>query len=71
MKSIAANRIWEELKNDNEFWTQVDKVFSICQVKETKFLALKILEEHIKTKWGLINMDSKATIKLFVVNLML
>ncbi|CAD8058197.1 unnamed protein product [Paramecium primaurelia] len=67
----ACNKIWVDLQNDQFFWTMTDQVILLCKQNQTKFLALKVLEEQIKTKWNLIREESRQGLKGFILKQLL
>ncbi|CAD8074453.1 unnamed protein product [Paramecium sonneborni] len=67
----ACNKIWVDLQNDQFFWTMTDQVILLCKQNQTKFLALKVLEEQIKSKWNLIREESRLGLKGFILKQLL
>ena len=43
-----ANEVWEVLKKDHYFWTNVDQVLQLCQLDETKCFMLVLLQDNVK-----------------------
>ena len=40
--------VWEILKKDFYFWTNIDQVLTLCQLDATKLFMLVLLEDNIK-----------------------
>ncbi|KAI9294610.1 exportin-1 [Neoconidiobolus thromboides FSU 785] len=54
-----------------EAWNLVDQILERCQLPQTKFIGLAILEKFIQTRWKSINPSQKEAIKKFAINLLL
>ena len=48
MQSREANEVWEVLKKDHYFWTNVDQVLQLCSLDHTKFFMLVLLQDNVK-----------------------
>jgi exportin-1 len=49
-----AQDILTRLKEHPDAWTRVDSILEYSQNQQTKFYALQILEEVIKTRWKIL-----------------
>lgn len=49
-----AQNVLTTLKEHPDAWTRVDSILEFSQNQQTKFYALQILEEVIKTRWKIL-----------------
>lgn len=66
-----AQDILTTLKEHPEAWTRVDSILEYSQNQQTKFYALQILEEVIKTRWKVLPRNQCEGIKKYVVSLII
>lgn len=66
-----AQDILTTLKEHPDAWTRVDSILEFSQNQQTKYYALQILEEVIKTRWKVIPRNQCEGIKKFVVGLII
>ncbi|EDW88521.1 exportin-1 [Drosophila yakuba] len=66
-----AQSILTTLKEHPEAWTRVDSILEYSQNQRTKFYALQILEEVIKTRWKVLPRNQCEGIKKYVVSLII
>lgn len=59
------------LKEHPDAWTRVDSILEFSQNQETKYFALQILEEVIKTRWKILPRNQCEGIKKYVVGLII
>lgn len=59
------------LKEHPDAWTRVDSILEFSQNQETKYYALQILEEVIKTRWKILPRNQCEGIKKYVVGLII
>ena len=50
-EQIEAQKVLTDLKEHPEAWTRVDAILEYSQNPQTKYFALQILENLIKTRW--------------------
>ena len=53
-KQRAAQEIMTTLKEHPDAWTRVDTILEFSQNQQTKYYALQILENVIKTRWKVL-----------------
>lgn len=66
-----AQDILTTLKEHPDAWTRVDSILEYSQNQQTKFYALQILEEVIKTRWKILPRNQCEGIKKYVVGLII
>ncbi|XP_055376671.1 exportin-1 [Condylostylus longicornis] len=66
-----AQEILTTLKEHPDAWTRVDSILEFSQNQQTKFYALQILEEVIKTRWKILPRNQCEGIKKYVVSLII
>uniref|UniRef100_A0A1A9URN0 Exportin-1 n=1 Tax=Glossina austeni TaxID=7395 RepID=A0A1A9URN0_GLOAU len=66
-----AQDILTTLKEHPDAWTRVDSILEFSQNQQTKFYALQILEEVIKTRWKILPRNQCEGIKKYVVGLII
>lgn len=66
-----AQDILTTLKEHPDAWTRVDSILEFSQNQQTKYYALQILEEVIKTRWKILPRNQCEGIKKFVVGLII
>lgn len=64
-KSTAEN-ILLQFKELPGSWTKIDSILKVSTSKQSKFIALQILEETVKSKWVLFNEEMKAGLRQYV-----
>lgn len=67
----VAQTLLTRLKEDPEAWTRVDAILQYSRNQETKYFALQILENLIKTRWNALPSNQTAGIKSFIVDLII
>lgn len=63
--------MWEDLKNEPDFWINTAIIMELSQFHYTKFLMLVCMEEAIKAKWLIQPNEQKEQIKNFIVNIVI
>lgn len=66
-----AQEVLTRYKEHPDAWTRVDSILEFSQNQNTKFYALQILEEAIKTRWKILPRLQCEGIKKFVVGLII
>lgn len=66
-----AQSVLTTLKEHPDAWTRVDSILEFSQNQQTKFYALQILEEVIKTRWKILPRNQCEGIKKYVVGLII
>lgn len=66
-----AQDILTTLKEHPDAWTRVDTILEFSQNQNTKYYALQILEEVIKTRWKILPRNQCEGIKKYVVGLII
>uniref|UniRef100_A0A2M4BBI0 Exportin-1 n=1 Tax=Anopheles marajoara TaxID=58244 RepID=A0A2M4BBI0_9DIPT len=66
-----AQTVLTTLKEHPDAWTRVDSILEYSQNQQTKFYALQILEEVIKTRWKILPRNQCEGIKKYVVGLII
>ncbi|KAL1462770.1 hypothetical protein WDU94_014579 [Cyamophila willieti] len=67
----AAQEVLTALKEHPDAWTRVDTILEYSQNQQTKFYALQILEEVIKTRWKALPREQCDGIKKYIVGLII
>jgi exportin-1 len=67
----AAQNILTTLKEHQEAWTRVDTILEFSNNQQTKYYALQILEQVIKTRWKALPRVQCDGIKKFIVALII
>lgn len=70
-QQMLAQKILTNFKEHPESWTRVDAILEFSKNKETKYYALQILENLIKTRWKALPDDQNESIKKFIVALII
>jgi exportin-1 len=63
-----AERALVRFKDDPSSWTLVDTILERAQNAQTKFFALQILEEMVKSRWKIVTPPQRTSVKNYVVN---
>lgn len=71
MDQRVAEKVLTQFKEHSEAWTRVDTILEFSKSKETKFYALQILENLIKTRWKVLPELQCENIKKFIVALII
>ena len=66
-----AQDILTQLKEHPDAWTRVDTILEFSSNQQTKYYALQILEEVIKTRWKILPRNQCEGIKKYVVGLII
>lgn len=66
-----AQDVLTTLKEHPDAWTRVDSILEFSQNQQTKYYALQILEEVIKTRWKILPRNQCEGIKKYVVGLII
>lgn len=66
-----SQEILTRLKEHPDAWTRVDSILEFSQNQQTKYYALQILEEVIKTRWKILPRNQCEGIKKYVVGLII
>ncbi|CAF0774350.1 unnamed protein product, partial [Brachionus calyciflorus] len=66
-----AGEILNTLKEHQDSWTRVDTILEFSQNQQTKYFALQILEQTIKTKWKALPRNQCDAIKKYIVGLII
>ncbi|XP_059618860.1 exportin-1 [Phlebotomus argentipes] len=66
-----AQDVLTTLKEHPDAWTRVDTILEYSQNQQTKYYALQILEEVIKTRWKILPRNQCEGIKKYVVGLII
>lgn len=66
-----AQDVLTTLKEHPDAWTRVDSILEFSQNQQTKYYALQILEEVIKTRWKILPRNQCEGIKKYVVSLII
>lgn len=66
-----AQQILTTFKEHPDAWTRVDAILEFSKNKETKYYALQILENLIKTRWKVLPEHQCESIKKFIVALII
>ncbi|KAI8826555.1 armadillo-type protein [Fimicolochytrium jonesii] len=63
----VANTVLEQFRQHPDAWKRVDAILERSQVLQSKYIALSILENLIKSMWKILPEDQRAGIKNFIV----
>ncbi|XP_014239035.1 exportin-1 isoform X1 [Trichogramma pretiosum] len=66
-----AQEVLTTLKEHPDAWTRVDTILEFSQNQQTKFYALQILEQVIKTRWKVLPRNQCEGIKKYIVGLII
>lgn len=66
-----AQNVLTTLKEHPDAWTRVDSILEYSKNQQTKYYALQILEEVIKTRWKILPRNQCEGIKKYVVGLII
>jgi exportin-1 len=64
-----AQRVLTQFQEHPDAWTRSDAILEYAQVRETKYLALSILEKLVQTRWKILPRDQALGIRHFIVSL--
>ncbi|XP_012281075.1 exportin-1 [Orussus abietinus] len=67
----AAQGVLTALKEHPDAWTRVDTILEYSQNQQTKYYALQILEQVIKTRWKVLPRNQCEGIKKYIVGLII
>ncbi|KAG9510172.1 Exportin-1 [Fragariocoptes setiger] len=67
----VAENLLTQFKEDPNAWTRVDAILQYSRNQETKYFALQILENLIKTRWNALPTNQTSGIKSFIVDLII
>lgn len=67
----VAQEVLTTLKEHPDAWTRVDTILEFSNNKETKYYALQILEQVIKTRWKVLPRNQCEGIKKYIVALII
>lgn len=67
----VAQNILTQLKENSDSWMKVDAILQYSKNQETKYFALQILENLIKTRWNALPQVQTAGIKTFIIDLII
>ena len=62
-QKLEAEQILLKFKNLNNSWTKVDFILKNSKSQQSRFIALQILEENVKTKWSIFDESIKGGIR--------
>lgn len=71
MHQKVAQSVLTQLKENPDSWMKVDAILQYSQNRETKYFALQILENLIKTRWNALPSVQTAGIKTFIIDLII
>jgi exportin-1 len=60
-----------QFKEHPQSWTRVDTILEYSQNPQTKYFALQILEDLIKSRWRILPKEQRDGIKNYIVNLVI
>ncbi|KAI9090074.1 CRM1 C terminal-domain-containing protein [Phlyctochytrium arcticum] len=66
-EQIAANNVLEQFRQHPDAWKRVDAILENSQVMQSKYIALSILENLIKSMWKVLPAEQRTGIKNFIV----
>lgn len=66
-----AQAVLTQLKEHPQAWLRVDTILEHSQSDNSRFFALQILEELIKTRWKILPPDQRQGMKNYLINLLL
>lgn len=67
----VAQNVLTQLKENPDAWMKVDAILQYSKNQETKYFALQILENLIKTRWNALPTVQTAGIKTFIIDLII
>ncbi|XP_058803182.1 exportin-1 [Phymastichus coffea] len=67
----VAQEVLTTLKEHPDAWTRVDTILEFSQNQQTKYYALQILEQVIKTRWKVLPRNQCEGIKKYIVGLII
>ncbi|XP_063982063.1 exportin-1 isoform X3 [Diachasmimorpha longicaudata] len=67
----VAQEVLTTLKEHPDAWTRVDTILEYSQNQQTKYYALQILEQVIKTRWKVLPRNQCEGIKKYIVGLII
>ncbi|XP_043256651.1 exportin-1 [Colletes gigas] len=67
----VAQEVLTTLKEHPSAWTRVDTILEYSQYQQTKYYALQILEQVIKTRWKVLPRNQCEGIKKYIVGLII
>lgn len=65
-EKAKAEKILMEFKNLSNSWTKVDCILKNSTSKQSKFIGLQILEENVKRKWSMFDVNVKNGIREYI-----
>jgi len=68
---VEIQKILVQFQNHPKSWTRVDAILEKSKVRQTKLLALNILESCVKFRWKILPPAQREGIKSYVVNLII
>jgi exportin-1 len=71
MQQKVAQTVLTQLKENPDSWMKVDAILQFSKNQETKYFALQILENLIKTRWNALPSVQTAGIKTFIIDLII
>lgn len=71
MQQKVAQTVLTQLKENPDSWMRVDAILQFSKNQETKYFALQILENLIKTRWNALPSVQTAGIKTFIIDLII
>ena len=71
MQQKVAQNVLTQLKENPNSWMKVDAILQYSKNQETKYFALQILENLIKTRWNALPAVQTAGIKTFIIDLII
>lgn len=71
MQQKVAQTVLTQLKENPDAWMKVDAILQYSKNQETKYFALQILENLIKTRWNALPGVQTAGIKTFIIDLII
>jgi exportin-1 len=60
-----------QFKEHPQSWTRVDTILEYAQNPATKYFALQILEDLIKTRWNILPKEQREGIRNYIVTLII
>lgn len=71
MQQKVAQNVLTQLKENPDSWMKVDAMLQYSKNQETKYFALQILENLIKTRWNALPAVQTSGIKTFIIDLII
>jgi exportin-1 len=68
---VAAQKVLAQFKEHPQSWTRVDTILEYAQNPATKYFALQILEDLIKTRWNILPKEQREGIRNYIVTLII